>query len=443
MISLVPSYISSAAFASLCQRDRMISSSRSMLYRFLILYGLLYAGFGVQSPYLPILLDNRHLRPETIALALAAGTAMRLMAAQAVARLADRWDAPKVFLALCTTAAALIGLGYLPAQGAWLLIAVGVLHSAALAPLPPLTDTLALGAAAPAAPPPATHRHARPRCRGSRRVRRRGHPLRLAARGRRSPLCAGLGAVPPGLRTFRDRRNRLAKHGAACCRGTHGTWCSTTIGDRWPPPGHAEPGSRGRSVVATAALSQDGFARNVDSWESCDARLLCDDPLEQSRNQPRHVWHLVVAFGRRRGRRLPLRPFLARPHRPGRRRDALRRRRCRAMGSDGRDRVASGGGGDRALARPNVRALASDVHATFGAMRSKAPRGDGTDHLRYRRHRYCNRSSYACVRPNFRALRGARVLGNGGPLCGGVAARPNPARTDGRFQVIFFARPII
>jgi len=89
----------------------MISSSRSMLYRFLILYGLLYAGFGVQSPYLPILLDNRHLRPETIALALAAGMAMRLMAAQAVARLADRLDAPKVILALCTTAAALIGLG--------------------------------------------------------------------------------------------------------------------------------------------------------------------------------------------------------------------------------------------------------------------------------------------------------------------------------------------
>ena len=73
----------------------MISSSRSVLYRFLILYGSLYAGFGVQSPYLPILLDNRHLPPETIALALAAGTAMRLMAAQAVARLADRLDAPK------------------------------------------------------------------------------------------------------------------------------------------------------------------------------------------------------------------------------------------------------------------------------------------------------------------------------------------------------------
>src|ERR1700738_1811667 len=111
MISFVPSYISSAAFASLCQRDGMISSSRSMLYRFLILYGLLYAGFGVQSPYLPILLDNRHLRPETIALALAAGMAVRVMAAQAVARLGDRLGAPKGFLALCTTAGALSGPG--------------------------------------------------------------------------------------------------------------------------------------------------------------------------------------------------------------------------------------------------------------------------------------------------------------------------------------------
>ena len=46
----------------------MISSSRSTLSRFLILYAALYAGFGVQSPYLPTLLDNRHLRPETIAL---------------------------------------------------------------------------------------------------------------------------------------------------------------------------------------------------------------------------------------------------------------------------------------------------------------------------------------------------------------------------------------
>jgi PPP family 3-phenylpropionic acid transporter len=127
----------------------MISSLRSTLYRFFSLYAALYAGFGVQSPYLPTLLDDRHLSPETIALALAAGTAMRLMAAPAVARLADRFDAPRAILALCSAAAGLIGLGYLPAQGAWALIALGVVHTAALAPLPPLSDTLALGAAAP------------------------------------------------------------------------------------------------------------------------------------------------------------------------------------------------------------------------------------------------------------------------------------------------------
>jgi len=50
--------------------------------------------------------------------------------------------------------------------------------------------------------------------------------------------------------------------------------------------------------------------------------------------------------------------------------------------------------------------------------------------LRYRRHRYCNRSPYACLRANFRALRGARVLGDGGPLCGGVAAHPKPAKPE-------------
>ena len=41
----------------------------------------------------------------------------------------------------------MIALGYLPARGLWLLFAVGVFHSAALAPLAPLSDTLTLGAA--------------------------------------------------------------------------------------------------------------------------------------------------------------------------------------------------------------------------------------------------------------------------------------------------------
>jgi MFS transporter, PPP family, 3-phenylpropionic acid transporter len=128
----------------------MTAFSRPALSRFLILYAALYAGFGVQSPYLPSLLESRDLRPEAIALVLAAGSAVRLVAGPAAGRLADRLDAPKVILSLCSAVAALIALGYLPARGLWLLFAVGVFHSAALAPLAPLSDTLALGAAAAA-----------------------------------------------------------------------------------------------------------------------------------------------------------------------------------------------------------------------------------------------------------------------------------------------------
>src|ERR1700737_2423959 len=104
----------------------MTAFSRPALSRFLILYAALYAGFGVQSPYLPSLLESRDLRPEAMALVLAAGSAVRLVAGPGAGRLGDRVDAPKVILSLCSAVAALIALGYLPARGLWLLFAVGV-----------------------------------------------------------------------------------------------------------------------------------------------------------------------------------------------------------------------------------------------------------------------------------------------------------------------------
>ena len=125
---------------------------RTPLARFLAPYGALYAAFGVQSPYLPSLLESRNLLPEAIALVLAAGTAIRLVAGPAAGRLADRLDAPRTIFAVCSGAAAFIALGYVSAQGFWLLLLVGVLHSAGLAPLAPLGDTLALGSAAPVRP---------------------------------------------------------------------------------------------------------------------------------------------------------------------------------------------------------------------------------------------------------------------------------------------------
>lgn len=136
----------------------MAASSHAALSRFLILYAALYAGFGVQSPYLPMLLSSRHLDPAAIGLVLAAGTAVRLAAGPTAGRVADRLDAPKIILALCSVAAALIALGYLHTQSLWPLFAVGVVQSAALAPLAPLSDTLALGSAAPVRPDAAVTR---------------------------------------------------------------------------------------------------------------------------------------------------------------------------------------------------------------------------------------------------------------------------------------------
>ena len=97
----------------------MTAFSRLALSRYLTLYAALYAGFGVQSPYLPSLLESRDLRPEAIALVLAAGSAVRLAAGPAAGRLADRLDASKVILSLCSTAAALIAPGAGPRGDAY------------------------------------------------------------------------------------------------------------------------------------------------------------------------------------------------------------------------------------------------------------------------------------------------------------------------------------
>lgn len=93
----------------------MFSFCLDALWRFLMLYGTLSAAFGVQSPYLPSLLDSHYLPPHAIALVLAAGTGIRLVAGPAAGRLADGLDAPKAVLIVCSAAAAWIALGYLGA----------------------------------------------------------------------------------------------------------------------------------------------------------------------------------------------------------------------------------------------------------------------------------------------------------------------------------------
>jgi MFS transporter, PPP family, 3-phenylpropionic acid transporter len=115
--------------------------------RFLVLYGALFAAFGVASPFLPALLHERGLGPSEISAVLAAGTAIRLIVGPAISRLGDRLSKHQQTLAVFIALAAVIAFGYdLPAGFAVFLI-VSVAHASALAPIVPIADAMTLAAA--------------------------------------------------------------------------------------------------------------------------------------------------------------------------------------------------------------------------------------------------------------------------------------------------------
>ncbi len=119
----------------------------SIFARFLAVYALLYAAFGVQSPFLPALLDDRGLHPDEIGLVMAASTAIRVLAGPAAAHAADRWRRHGMGLCAYATAAAIAGVGYLAISGFRGVMIVALVHAVALAPIVPVSDALATTAA--------------------------------------------------------------------------------------------------------------------------------------------------------------------------------------------------------------------------------------------------------------------------------------------------------
>src|ERR1700733_4724496 len=83
-----------------------------VLPTFLAVYSLLYAAFGVQSPFLPELLREQGLRAEEIGIVLAASTSIRVFAGPAVGHVADRLRRHTFILCACALVAAVAGLGY-------------------------------------------------------------------------------------------------------------------------------------------------------------------------------------------------------------------------------------------------------------------------------------------------------------------------------------------
>jgi len=121
----------------------------SALLRFVTLYALMYAAFGVSSPFMPAFFHGRGLTPDQLGILFGVGTAIRLVSGPLCGRLADRTQALRAVLASCAALAALVALGLLSAGGFSALLTVSVVHAAALAPITTLADALALSAAAP------------------------------------------------------------------------------------------------------------------------------------------------------------------------------------------------------------------------------------------------------------------------------------------------------
>jgi len=107
----------------------------------------MYGAYGVASPFLPAFLSEREVTPGELGTVLAAGTAIRLLAAPLAGRVGDRLQALRGVLVVCIAVAAAVTLGYLPAHGFWPFLFLTLLHAAFLAPMTVLADALALGSA--------------------------------------------------------------------------------------------------------------------------------------------------------------------------------------------------------------------------------------------------------------------------------------------------------
>ena len=123
------------------------------LRSFILLYVLMYAAFGVASPFWPRFFETRGMTPEQIGLLLGLGTIVRLVAGPVAARIADGLQQLRGMLAATAALGACFAFGLLWVGGFWIILIVRLCQEAALAPTTSLADALALGASKSRAAP--------------------------------------------------------------------------------------------------------------------------------------------------------------------------------------------------------------------------------------------------------------------------------------------------
>ena len=123
------------------------STDMSHALRHAALLGAAYAALGISQPFLPAFLTARGLEPGEVSVALAMGSAVRLLVGPMAGRLADSLNDPRWLLAGAAAASALAAGGFLLAAGVAGLLLAQLLYSTVLAPLVPLSETVTLAAA--------------------------------------------------------------------------------------------------------------------------------------------------------------------------------------------------------------------------------------------------------------------------------------------------------
>jgi MFS transporter, PPP family, 3-phenylpropionic acid transporter len=115
--------------------------------RHALLYATQFFAFGVVLPFLPAVLAARGLDPAEIAVVLAVGSAVRLVAGPLGGRLADALAAPRVVLAVAAAVATLAASGFLVAAGFGAMLVVHAALSIGMAPIVPLSDAATIASA--------------------------------------------------------------------------------------------------------------------------------------------------------------------------------------------------------------------------------------------------------------------------------------------------------
>ena len=118
--------------------------SRNFSLRLSLFNAVLFLGSGIQLPFLPLWLKDRGLPDSQVALVVALMMAVRILAIPLGTFIADITPRRRSVIIACAfgSTAAYVLLGFMP--GFWPILLTGMLAAALLAPIVPLTETLAV-----------------------------------------------------------------------------------------------------------------------------------------------------------------------------------------------------------------------------------------------------------------------------------------------------------